>query len=124
MKTRMKYTLYKKSYSEFPATNYDPDSKSIEVDLPETVRPKFPKEWKVKGSNRYMLPNGTIIYFWNSGLAESFLVERTVKKTVGECCFMTHGYAPYKTYSREIKAGIYARQLAIDTAIEFDAYGG
>lgn len=103
---KMKYALYKKSYSEFPAADYDKSTKTIMVDLPEISKPKFPKEWERSG-NHYYLPNGTVIYFWNTGLSENFLVERTI--TI------------HHILSKTISAGINARQEAIETALKFDA---
>ena len=43
---KMKYALYKKSYSEFLATDYDSSSKTILVDLPDVKKQKFPKDWE------------------------------------------------------------------------------
>ena len=103
---KMKYALYKKSYSEFLATDYDSSSKTILVDLPEVKKPKFPKDWEKVG-NWYRLPNGTRVYFWNTGFAENFLIERTV--TI------------HRILSKTISAGINARQEAIETALRFDS---
>ena len=103
---KMKYALHKKSYLEFPATDYDKSTKTIMVDLPEIQKPKFPKDWK-KSGNHYYLPNGTIIYFWNTGLSENFLIERTI--TI------------HHILSKTISAGINARQEAITTALQFDS---
>lgn len=105
MLKRIKYSLYKKSYSEFSAKDYNVADKTIEVELPEIKKPKFPKEW-AKIGNRYRLPNGTWVYFWNSGLAENFYIERNV--------------TAFFRLSRTIAAGINARQIAIETALEFD----
>lgn len=102
---KMKYALYKKSYSEFTATDYDASSKTILVDLPKVEKPRFPKDWEKIG-NWYRLPNGTKVYFWNSGYAENFLVERTINV--------------HNVLSKTISAGITARQDAIDKALEFD----
>ena len=33
MTKRMKYSIYKKCYSEFPAHDYEPESKMIEVEV-------------------------------------------------------------------------------------------
>lgn len=104
---RIKYSLYKQSYADFPAHDYDGRTKTIEVDLPEVTKPKFPKEWKVKGSNYYRLPNSTKIYFWNAGLAEHFYIERNISS--------------FYRLSADIPAGVNARRLAIETALKFDA---
>ena len=103
---KMKYALYKNSYSEFLATDYDSSSKTILVDLPDVKKPKFPKDWEKIG-NWYRLPNGTRVYFWNTGFAENFLIERTV--TI------------HRILSKTISAGINARQEAITTALKFDS---
>lgn len=103
---KMKYALYKKSYSEFSATDYDKSTKTIMVDLPDVKKPKFPKDWEKVG-NWYRLPNNTRVYFYNTGYAENFYIERTI--TV------------HHILNKTISAGINARQEAIETALKFDA---
>ena len=70
---RMPYSLYKKSYSEFPAENYDKAKKTIDVQLPaDYKRPRFPKDWERRCDGFFV--DGIHIYQWNSGYAEQFLV--------------------------------------------------
>lgn len=90
----MPYSLYKKSYDEFKADNYNASKKTIDVELPDYKKPQFPKNWE-KRSNRYIAANGCIVYFWNTGLAENFLVE--------------HGCG-YGKQSKSFSAGLYARE--------------
>jgi hypothetical protein len=101
MEKTMRYALYKQSYSEFPAHDYDARKKTIVVNLPDVKRPKLPSEWYRNG-NHYFTPGGTVILFWNTDLAENFRVE--------------HGSA-----ARTIPAGLYSRQKLIETVNEFDA---
>ncbi len=106
MLKKMKYSLYKSSYFAFKADNYDAKTKTIEVELPEIIRPKFPKDWE-KSGNRYRLPNGTSLYFWGSGFAENFRIERYM--------------SAYQQYAEVINAGINARAEAIQKALEIDS---
>lgn len=71
---KMPYSVYKSSYAEFPARDYDKKTKTILVDLPEHTRTRFPSEWERSG-NCFKTPNGAKVYFWNSGYSENFLVE-------------------------------------------------
>lgn len=89
MKTkRIPYSLYKTGYTEFKASGYDPKTKTIEVELPEYKKIRFPKDWRKDGNN-YFTPNGCRVSFWNTGLAENFYVEhydvvlKTIHKTFG-----------------------------------------
>ena len=72
MKKKMKYSLYKQSYSQFPADEYDARTKTIMVDLPGQPV-KLPR-WEISG-NHYNTPGGSHVYFWNTGLARNYLVE-------------------------------------------------
>lgn len=107
MLKRMKYSLYKSSYSAFKADNYDAKTKTIEVELPEIIRPKFPTDWQKLSGGWYKLPNGTNLYVWNSGLAENFRIERSI--------------SVYQQYIETIEAGINARTEAIQKALEIDS---
>lgn len=84
---RIPYSLYKTGYTEFKAFNYDRKTKTIEVELPNYKKIKFPKEWRKDGNN-YFTPNNCVVTFWNTGLAENFYIEhhdetlRTVHKTI------------------------------------------
>lgn len=90
MKKRIPYWLYKSGYSEFKASDYDAKKKTIEVELPEYKRPKFPSDWS-KSGNHYYTPNGCTVTFWGAGLAENFEVEHFVTvynrphKSIGPC---------------------------------------
>ncbi len=106
MKRRIPYSLYKTGYSKFQATDYDPATKTVEVDLPETPPRRMPKGWKRDG-NSYRTPGGCRITFWNSGLARNYLVE------YGYCSVFTR-------QSKTIPAGIdsYDRMMAAVKAFE------
>lgn len=75
MKRRIPYSLYKTGYEQFPATDYDPKTKTILVDLPPIKRLVWPKNWKRAGGNWLVAPNGCNVYFWNTGLAQNYEVE-------------------------------------------------
>lgn len=86
---RIPYSLYKAGYTEFKAFDYDCKTKTIEVELPDHKKVRFPKEWHKVGNN-YYTPNNCVVSFWNTGLAENFYVEhhgsntlKTVHKTIG-----------------------------------------
>lgn len=93
----MPYSLYRNFYHEFPAENYNKAKKTIDVMLPDYVRPKFPKEWR-KDGNHYFY-NGCTITVWNTGYAENFVVET--------------GSTIHDHESITIPAGLYARERAI-----------
>jgi hypothetical protein len=99
------YSLYKKSYSEFRAENYNARKKTIDVDLPDYTKPRFPSEWRRDGS-RFFTPNGCTIAVWNTGLAENFLVE--------------HGTSNFNHQSKTVPAGLYAREKVIEYVASFD----
>ena len=90
----MPYSLYRTGYSEYPASNYNPRTKTIDVELPDHKRPRFPADW-IRSGNHYITPNGCTVTFWSSGLAENFLVE--------------HGYR-----SKTFHASMYVREMVID----------
>lgn len=73
--TRMNYSLWKQYYRKFPADQYDLQSKTILVDLPDVEPVKFPKEWRLDG-NHYFTPGGCVVTFWNTGLARNYVVEK------------------------------------------------
>lgn len=101
----MKYALYKKGYSEYRANNYDADKKTIEVELPDHKKIRFPKEW-TKNGNYYRTPNGCNVIFWGNGYGENFLVEHTDKTT-------------NKHDSKTVNPGLYAREAVIDIVNQF-----
>lgn len=104
MERRMPYSLYKTGYQDFPATDYDPKTKTILVSLPEMQRRVWPKDWRRSG-NSFTTPNGCTVYFWNTGIAQNYDV---------------HGpYTPYNRKTRTIPAGFHAFQRVIDTVNEF-----
>lgn len=82
----------------FKAYDYDKKTKTIEVELPDYKKPQFPKTWK-KSGNHYITPEGFFVYFWNSGLAENFLVEKFISR--------------YNSVSKTVPAGLYAREDVI-----------
>lgn len=94
----MSYSLYKKSYFEFPAHDYDEGKKTIFVDLPDYKKPNFPKEWEKVG-NWYQTPNNARVYFWNSGFSENFVVESG---------------RGYNSKSKTFPAGLRARENVIN----------
>lgn len=103
---KMQYSLYKKHYSQFPAEGYDSKTKTIMVDIPDTKRKPFPKEWKRDG-NHYFTPGGCEICFWATGLAENFEVIRNVS------C--------YERYRKTIPPSIDARDKVIETVKLFES---
>ncbi len=94
------YSLYKTGYTMFKGSNYNAAKRTIDVDLPEYAKPRFPSDWE-KCGNHYKTPNGCRVYFWNSGLAENFVVEHA-KGT--------------KTFP----ASLYAREQVIDYVSKFN----
>lgn len=75
---KMRYSLWKKFYSEFSASDYDADTKTINVILPYKPSHKMPKEWRREG-NHYYTPNGCCVYFWGNGLERSYRIEKNGK---------------------------------------------
>lgn len=104
MERRIPYSLYKTGYEQFQACEYDPKTKTILVDLPPMKRRVWPKDWKRIG-NHYTTPNGCCVYFWNTGLAQNYLVE-------------WYG-GPYNRKSRTINAGVDAFERMMQTVEEF-----
>lgn len=106
MKRRIAYSLYKTGYTQFPATDYDPVTKAIVVDLPDQPRHRMPKEWTRSG-NAYLTPGGCRITIWNTGLARNYLVE--------------HGYCRISTRrSVTIRAGIDSFERMLEAVREFE----
>lgn len=103
---RMKYSLYKPFYRQFPAEDYDPVTKTVMVDIPKARRKPFPKEWKRSG-NRYLTPGGCEIIFWNTGFAENFEVR-----------FFVPGCFPPR--HRTIHPGIDARERVLAAVAMFE----
>ena len=93
---RIPYRIYKQGYSEFPASDYDKSTKTIDVQLPEYKKPTFPKEWGAGGCKHF---NHVTMYVRNSGFAEYYEIHQTVR--------------PYKEVT--IECGLYAREKAIAT---------
>lgn len=104
MERRIPYSLYKTGYEKFPATDYDPKTKTILVDLPPIKQRVWPKGWKRTG-NHYTAPNGCTVYFWNTGLAQNYLVEKFVT------C--------YNILSKTIPAGFDSFERMLKTVSEF-----
>lgn len=101
----MPYSLYKTGYSEFPAISYNKSKKTIDVDLPKYKKPSFPSDWQ-KSGNHYRTPNGCTVTFWNSGLAENFLVEHWVSR--------------FNHQSKTIPASLYAREKVMEYVASFN----
>ena len=95
---RMSYRIYKQGYSEYPATDYDKSTKTIDVQLPEYKKPTFPKEWKTDSSARKYFHH-VQMFIRNSGVSECYDIEQLVK--------------PYK-YVR-VECGLKSREKAIET---------
>ncbi len=74
---KMKYSLWKQYYNQFPASCYDKNTKSIMVEIPKYKKLPFPKDW-IKSKNPLICgletPGKCIVYSWNRGYAESFEV--------------------------------------------------
>lgn len=102
---KMPYSLYKKYYNQFSASDYDSKTKTIMVDIPDVKRKPFPKEWRRSG-NHYFTPGGCVISFWGSGLAENFEVTRDASY--------------YDRRSKTICPGIDAREKVIETVKLFE----
>lgn len=100
------YWLYKTGYSEFQATEYNPGTKTIKITLPKTKPIRWPKEWKRAG-NGCRAPKGTMVYYWNTGLARNYEVRRVI--------------GPYYSVSRTIGPGIDSFSRVLDTVKEFEA---
>lgn len=105
MKRRIPYSLFKAGYQRFPASDYDQKTKTILVDLPPMKRRAWPKEWK-RIWNSFRTPGGCTVYFWNTGLAQNYLVER----------FITPHYSKSKT----IPAGFDSFDRVLETVAEFE----
>lgn len=101
----MPYSLYKTGYTEFKAENYNASKKTIDVELPDYKKPRFPAEWR-KDGNHYYAPNGCVVTFWGAGLAESFLVERWISK--------------FNHPSKTVPAGLYAREKVMEFVASFN----
>ena len=99
MNVRMKYSVYKTGYSEYPAGDYKAKDKTIAVELPDYTRPKFPKECEGKGYRRY---KDVVIQCYNSGYAENYRIEQLLP--------------PYKHVN--VPCGLKAREQAIKTVYE------
>ncbi len=104
MERRIPYSLYKTGYEQFPARDYDQKTKTILVELPVMKRRVWPKNWK-RFSNHYTAPNGCAVYFWNTGLAQNYVVDGP--------------YSPYMRKSRTIPAGFYSFEHMLQTVQEF-----
>ena len=105
MKKRIPYSLYKSSYNEFPASDYDSKTKTIIVELPFIKRRLWPKTWGRVG-NHYTTPGGCTVYFWNTGLAQNYMVEK----------FITI----HNILSKTIPAGIDSFDRMLQTVAEFE----
>lgn len=105
MKKQIPYSLYKASYNDFPASDYDAKTKTIMVDIPPIKRRSCPKSWDRVG-NHYTTPGGCTVYFWNTGLAQNYMVER----------FITI----HSILSKTIPAGIDSFDRMLQTVAEFE----
>lgn len=105
LEKRIPYSLYKTGYDKFPSKNYDSKTKTILVDLPPIKRRVWPKDWNRIGGNSFLTPNGCRVYFWNTGLAQNYLVERYV--------------GPFCRRSKTIPASIDAYDTVLQTVQEF-----
>ena len=94
---KVRYSFFKKYFSDFEGFNYDSRRKTIEIEIPE-INTKFPKNWEKTG-NHYTTPDGIRIYFWDRGLETSYCVE-------------------YRRFSRNIYPGIYAKEIVIKAVQE------
>ena len=92
---RISYSVYKSYYAEYPADDYDPKKKTINVKLPDYKRVRLPKEWGA-GPVKYI--NHVKVQIYSSGYSESYLIEQTV--------------APYRRM--KIYPGLKARERVID----------
>lgn len=93
--------MYKSSYSEYLASNYDKKDKTIIVELPDYIKPKFPKEWNKSGATT--IYKNVWIQSYNSGYAENYLIKQLKP--------------PYKHV--QIYASLKAREEAILTVHKF-----
>ena len=98
----MPYWLYKTGYTEFNADNYDSKKKTIDVELPDYKKPRFPSEWRRNG-NHYYAPNGCRVTFWNTGLSENFVVD-----------------SPSRKKEKTFPASLYARENVIEYVASFN----
>lgn len=105
MERRIPYSLYKTGYHQFPASDYDPKTKTILVDMPTAKRRVWPKDWKRDG-NHYTTPGGCTVYFWNTGLAQNYLVERF--------------FTPHHIKSKTIPAGFDSFNRVLEAVAEFE----
>lgn len=74
MLKRVSYSLWKNYYRSFSADQYDQQTKTIIVQLPDAVQIKWPDNWKRCG-NHYTTPGGCLVHVWNTGLAQNYYVE-------------------------------------------------
>ena len=102
---RMKYSLWKQYYRQFPADQYDQATKTILVDVPDARKQPFPKAWRRDG-NHYWTPGGCEVTFWGTGFAENFEVRRSVSY--------------YEQYSRTIHPGIDSRERVIQAVYDLE----
>ena len=74
---RIKYSLYKSSYSDFPRIpdSYDPATKTIEIDFPDEKPVKFGPEWIGAANSKRLKGTSVIIRFWGKGPAQTYRVE-------------------------------------------------
>lgn len=101
----MPYWLYKAGYSEFQATEYNPNTKTIVVNLPKMEPVRWPKGWTRNG-NGYFTPGGTEIRYWNTGLARNYLIQRVI--------------GPYHKLSKTVGPGFNAFSRVLDTVRGFE----
>ena len=78
---RMPYSLYKSFYSQLPAEDYDPKTKTIMVSVPSCSKQPFPRDW-LRTGNHYFTPGGCEVAFWSTGYAENFVVRRVCGRNI------------------------------------------
>ena len=104
--TKMPYSLYKPYYNQFPSRDYNPNFKTIKVDIPPYRKKHFPSAWK-KNGNRYFTPGGCEVIFWNAGYAENFVVRRWFPND--------------NTLEQTIHPGVDARDRVLECVAAFEA---
>lgn len=102
MKRRIPYWLYKTGYEQFPASDYDKATKTIEVDIPPMKRRVWPKEWKRCG-NHFVTDKGTEIYYWNSGIQQNYLVQEPYKRFGRRECTISAGFDAFDRVIQTVK---------------------
>ena len=106
MLKRMPYSLWKSYYRQFPADQYDLSTRTILVELPDVKPVQWPKDWR-SVCNRYITPGGCDVYFWNTGLAQNYEVQKFVSS--------------YYTATRTIHFGIDSRKRVLKAVEQLES---